>query len=108
MLKGYEGWAGRALVGIRALERTGDLLRGYTVAVYTPSPKVIAAAKRFTKATGVKTMIVPKGTPHEDMLSLHGKARLSLGLSVSDALTPRSSKHRRGGRPHSKLVLGHE
>jgi len=87
MLKGYEGWAGRALLGLRALEHTKDLLEGYTVAIYSASPEVIAAAKRFAGATGVTTMIVPQGTPHKEMLGLHGKARISLGLSVSDALS---------------------
>jgi hypothetical protein len=87
MLKGYHGWAGRALVGLRALEGARDLLHNYTIAIYSASSDVIAAAKRFTKATDVKTIIVPKGTPHREMLGLHGKARISLGLSVSDALS---------------------
>jgi len=87
MLKGYHGWAGRALVGLEALERTSDLLRGYVVAIYSGSPKVIAASKRFTKVTGVETKILPEGTPHRDMLGFHGKARISLGLGISDALS---------------------
>ena len=33
MLKGYQGWAGRALVGIRALERCSDILKGYTIVI---------------------------------------------------------------------------
>jgi hypothetical protein len=87
MLKGYQGWAGRALAGLKALEQTTDVLHGYTIAIYSPSDKVVAAARRFMKVTGVKTIIVPVGTSHQDMLRLHGKARISLGLSVSDALS---------------------
>src|ERR1044072_580166 len=34
MLKGYQGWAGRALVALRALERCTDLLKRYTVIIY--------------------------------------------------------------------------
>jgi hypothetical protein len=87
MLKGYQGWAGRALVGLKALEQASDLLRDYTVVIYSASSEVIAAAKRFTRTTGVKTTIVPENTPHKEILSLHGRARISLGLSVSDALS---------------------
>jgi hypothetical protein len=87
MLKGYQGWAGRALVGLRALERCYDLLKGYEVIIYSASPEVEIAAELFTDATGVTTRIIPQGTPHEEMLSLHGKARISLGLSISDGIS---------------------
>jgi hypothetical protein len=87
MLKGYQGWAGRALVGLRALERCADLLSGCRVAIYSASPEMEIAAKLFTRATGVETIIIPKGTPHNEMLSLHGESRVSIGLSIGDALS---------------------
>jgi glycosyltransferase involved in cell wall biosynthesis len=87
MLKGYHSWAGRALVGLQALESCIDLLSGYTIAVYSVSPAVAKAGKRFEKMTGIRTKIIPKGTPHAEILGLHGSARLSIGLSVSDGLS---------------------
>jgi len=87
MLKGYHSWAGRALVGLQALESCVDLLSGYTIAVYSVSPAVAKAGKRFEKMTGIRTKIIPKGTPHAEILGLHGSARLSIGLSVSDGLS---------------------
>ena len=87
MLKGYQGWAGRALVGLRALERCADLLGGYTIAIYSASPEVEMAAELFTGTTGVKTVIIPKNTSHDEMLSLHGRSRISIGLSIGDALS---------------------
>jgi len=87
MMKGYQGWAGRALVGLRALERCADLLRGYTIAIYSASTEVEIAAELFTGATGVETVIIPKGTPHNEILSLHGRSRISIGLSIGDALS---------------------
>lgn len=87
LVKGYQTWAGRALVALRALERTADLLDGYTVAVYSATPDVEIAAELFQHATGVPVVIIPKETAHREMLSWHGRARISIGLSISDAIS---------------------
>jgi glycosyltransferase involved in cell wall biosynthesis len=85
-LKGYQHWAGRALVGLRAIELCADTLKGYRVAVYSSAPEVRIAAELASKATGIPIDCVPLGT-HEDVLRLHGRARVSIGLSISDALS---------------------
>lgn len=87
MLKGYQGWAGRALVGLRALARCADLLSGYVVHIYTPAEEVRLAAGLFTADTGIPTVVVPHGTPHQEILKLHGGARVSIGLSIGDAIS---------------------
>lgn len=87
MLKGYQHWAGRALVGLRALERCTDLLKGYKVVIYSPSPDVQIASELFQESTGIPVRIVSKNTQHYDILSLHGQARISIGLSISDGIS---------------------
>lgn len=87
MLKGNQSWAGRPLVGLRALERCAEILKGYEVAIYAASKDVIIAAELFTKSTGVPTRIIPCNTAHKEMLKLHGQARISIGLSISDAIS---------------------
>ncbi len=87
LVKGYQTWAGRALVALRALERSADLLDGYTVAVYSATPDVEIAAELFQHSTGIPVVIIPKETPHKDMLLWHGKARISVGISISDAIS---------------------
>jgi len=87
MLKGYQHWAGRALVGLRALERCADMLGEYTVVIYSASDDVSLAASLFTAKTGVKTLILPKDTPRREILAHHGQARISIGLSISDAIS---------------------
>lgn len=87
MLKGYQHFAGRALVGIRALERCADILGEYEVAVYSATPEVMMALELFERSTGVKTTVVPRDSPHNEILSLHGRARISIGLSISDAIS---------------------
>lgn len=83
VLKGYQTWAGRALVGLRAIEMSAELLRGYRVAVYLATPDVALAAELVTESTGVPLDILPQ-VSHEEMLRLHGRARASIGLSISD------------------------
>ena len=87
MLKGYQHWAGRALVGLRALERCADLLGGFTVAIHSASPDVEIAARLFQCSTGIPVTLVPRSTPHREILALHGTARISVGLSISDGLS---------------------
>lgn len=87
MLKGYQGWAGRALVGLRALERCTDILAGYEIVIYSASKEVLIAAELFSKSTGVQATIIPERTPHHEILRQHGKARISIGLSISDAIS---------------------
>lgn len=87
MVKGYQGWAGRALVALRALERCADLLAGYTVVVYSASDDVRLAVQLFSQRTGVPVELLPPDTPHDAILSCHGKARISLALSIGDGIS---------------------
>lgn len=87
MLKGYQHWGGRALTGLRALERCADLLGGYEVWIYSATPDVAVAAELFAESTGIRVTLLPKGTSHTEILSRHGRARISIGLSISDAIS---------------------
>lgn len=88
LLKGYQGWAGRALTGLRALARCVDILkaRGYSIAVYSSSPDVNLAVELFVLETGVSVEIIPPCS-HTEMLEKYGQARVYIGLSISDAIS---------------------
>ena len=87
-LKGYQLWAYRALVGLRAIELCAELLKekGYRIAIYLASQDTKIAAELLAKSSGLLIDIIPR-VPHEQMLRLHGQARVSIGLSISDALS---------------------
>jgi glycosyltransferase involved in cell wall biosynthesis len=87
IVKGYQGWAGRALVALRSLRRCVDLLSGYEVVLYSASEEVILAARLFEADTGVKITVLPSGTPYKEMLAWRGRARVSIGLSISDGIS---------------------
>ncbi len=84
-LKGYQSWYGRALDGLRAVEMCADVLQGYTVVIYFPHPDVAMAAELMSQRTGVKTRCTPQALTKRS-LRLHGRARVSVGVSLSDGL----------------------
>lgn len=85
-LKGYQSWAGRALVALQALRRCRDLLDGYTLALYSASPDVLLAARLLCEETGLRLEVLGPRSPHEQVVAVHGRARVSIGLSISDGI----------------------
>jgi len=86
VLKGYQNWAGRALVGLRALELCGDILLDYQIIILLPNPDVLLAAKLFSEKNKIQIEIIPNGTPHDDILRIYNSARIFIGLSISDGV----------------------
>lgn len=86
LLKGYQNWAGRALVGLRAIELCADLLQGYRVVIQLASPELEIAAELVANATGIPIEIVPQ-VGHTEALARFGAARVHVGLSISDGIS---------------------
>lgn len=86
VLKGYQHFAGRALVGLEALRRCADVLRGYEVRVFGAGPDVALAARLVAEETGLALRLVPP-LGHGQMLEMHSQARVSIGLSLGDGLS---------------------
>ncbi len=86
VLKGYQHFAGRALVGLHALRKCAEQLQGYRIAIYQATDDVKIAAELLSRDTGIETEIIPP-CPHDEMLGLFGKARIYLGLGISDAIS---------------------
>lgn len=89
-LKAYEGWAGRAGVALEALRRVVPLLDGYTLAIYLASTEMQARSRLVAQETGMRLEVVsglPGFVPYEQILSMHGRSRISIGLSISDAIS---------------------
>ena len=88
MLKGYQGWSGRALVGIRALSRVRDLLTGFQVKIYSSNhgDDIKIAAELLSEDAGIPVTLLSR-ISHDEILRLHGMARISIGLGISDAVS---------------------
>lgn len=85
VLKGYQSWAGRALDGLRAIESCADVLRDYRVVVYLADDAVKMAAELMSQRTGIPVEIFPRSS-YEETLAMHGRARISIGVSISDGV----------------------
>ena len=88
MLKGYQGWAGRALFGLAALRSLGNLLDGYTILVYSnpESDDIKIACELLSKDLGIPVVVLPKST-HNEILYWQSQSRISIGLSISDGIS---------------------
>lgn len=86
-VKGYQYSFGRSLVALRALERTAPLLKDYKIVVYSPFPTdvVEVPAQLMALRSGLDVELLGH-VKHDDILRLHGQSRLSISLSISDAI----------------------
>jgi glycosyltransferase involved in cell wall biosynthesis len=87
-VKGYHWTMHRAQVALRAIEMCSDILQHYQVKVYSavPSYMIELQARLITESTGVAIELLPPIVPHDEILMLHGSARISISLSLSDGL----------------------
>jgi len=69
------------------LGRCAEILENYEILIYSASEDVEIAAELLSKSTGIPITIIPWYTPHCEMLKMFGKSRISIGLSISDAIS---------------------
>lgn len=86
IVKGYQHFAGRALTALDALERCADVLKPYELVVFSSSEDVAARARRLNH-DGVLNFWITDYLPHDQMLRLQGRARVYIGISISDAIS---------------------
>jgi glycosyltransferase involved in cell wall biosynthesis len=48
---------------------------------------VLIASELLSNKIGIPVRIIPRRTKHKEILALHGKARISIGISISDAIS---------------------
>jgi glycosyltransferase involved in cell wall biosynthesis len=85
MLKGYDGWAGRAKQALAALESCADLLAGYEVVVYSASPGMEHTVRETKRRSSINLRILPR-SPHGDIVRLFGRARIAVGVNDTDGV----------------------
>ncbi len=85
MVKGYQHFAGRALMALDALERCASALKDFRIIVFSASTEVIKRAKTL-EISGMDICILPYSN-HDKMLSIFARSRIYLGVSISDAIS---------------------
>lgn len=86
MVKGYDHFAGRAMVSLAVLERFAEQLEGYTIVLFSVGAKPRVRALELAEAGTLKIKVIDWAT-HDDILRHFGQARIYLGISISDAIS---------------------
>jgi glycosyltransferase involved in cell wall biosynthesis len=88
-LKATDAFVYRPQTALAALEACAELLDGYTLSLYTASPDVERRARQLSARSGLGLEVMSGleiPVSHEQILALHGRSRISISLSESDAI----------------------
>jgi glycosyltransferase involved in cell wall biosynthesis len=86
MVKGYDHFAGRAMISLAVLERFADRLQDYTIVMFSVGAKPRVRSLELAAAGTLKIKVIDWAT-HDDILRHFGQARMYLGISISDAIS---------------------
>lgn len=86
MVKGYQHFAGRALTALDAIERCSLLLKDYCIVVFSASPVIYERIEELRAYLGLDIHVLPYSN-RDKMLRMFARARLYLGVSISDAIS---------------------
>ncbi len=86
MVKAYDHFAGRTMVSLAVLERFAAQLQDYTIVLFSVGERPRARAMQIAEAGTLKIKIIG-WAPHDEILRHFGKARIYMGISVSDAIS---------------------
>lgn len=87
LVKGYQHFSGRALFALEAIRMCAEQLRPYTIKIYGAHPDVRIAAELLKQDTQLDIECLPFIADHDEMLRLHGAARVSIGLGIADGIS---------------------
>jgi glycosyltransferase involved in cell wall biosynthesis len=86
MVKGYQHFAGRAMVALEAIERCAEQLKGFQIIVYAASPEIHGRVDELREWLKLDIRLLHH-VPHDYMLRMFSRARVYLGVSASDAIS---------------------
>jgi glycosyltransferase involved in cell wall biosynthesis len=89
MLKGYQGWSGRALVAITALSLLSSILEGYSIVIYSAerNEEILIASELLRHDKNLDVTVLNSHVTNQEMLEYFSHARLYIGLSISDGIS---------------------
>ena len=87
LIKGYQHFSGRALFALEAIRMCADRLRSYAIRIFAAHADVRIATELLKQDTRLDIECIPFPVSHEEMLRLHGAARISIGLGISDGIS---------------------
>lgn len=86
MVKGYDHFAGRAMISLAVLERFAERLKDYEIVMFSVGARPRARALEL-EAAGVLNIRVIDIASHNEILECFGRARAYLAVSISDGIS---------------------
>jgi hypothetical protein len=87
LIKGYESFVGRASIALRAVEALSEELKQFEIHVYSTTWKTRKIIRKYNKDTERKIIFYKKNSLNSaQMLELFERARVHLGISLSDGV----------------------
>jgi hypothetical protein len=86
MVKGYDHFAGRAMVSLSVLERFAVQLKDYTIVLFSVGARPRVRALELAQAGTLNIKVIDIAS-HDDILRHFGRARIYIGISISDAIS---------------------
>lgn len=87
-VKGYHGWAGRAIPAIRALADISESLKGYQIIVYSSNLITVFECLRQRLTGRIAPQFFRKGKlTHSELLKIFAHSSIHVGLSRTDGLS---------------------
>lgn len=86
MVKGYDHFAGRAMIALGVLERYAERLGGFEIVLFSVSARPRARALEL-KCTGALNIRIIDYASHEEILREFGRARIYMAISISDGIS---------------------
>jgi glycosyltransferase involved in cell wall biosynthesis len=88
MIKGYDGWVGRARLALEAVDALQDELRDYEIVVYSADRTTLKRVASLKKSTGLRISVFKKNSiSHDQMMAKFRQAKLYIGISLSDGIS---------------------
>jgi glycosyltransferase involved in cell wall biosynthesis len=88
VVKGYEGWVGRASIALQVVELVAEYFVGRSIVVYSANLKTQRLAAALARRTGLDITVHPKrALSHQQMMELFARARTYIGISLSDGIS---------------------
>lgn len=88
LIKGYDGWVGRATLVAKCLPLIREHLQGLTVLFYSCNSRTVRQIKKISRSANIEINYYRKGRlTHEEMMHLFSKSLVHVGLSLSDGIS---------------------
>jgi len=85
-IKGYENFTGKAITALKVIQACEDELLDYEVIVYSCSHETLEFINFLQKNSSLNIKSLNRSSP-EKLLELFGKARVYMGLGLSDGIS---------------------